>query len=235
MLRFIDEVTLNQEKTAYYPFSGADFSIITELHEYSKGHISNFIFCDSCIPENDGYHIFDDRVLQIENNLGLCGLRILDTAITKLQNEIDFSSCVKAFAEKQKPEYQQYLKNIPNPELVEYSMQTKTTTPIRLWFFKYEAAAVLNYIAAVLNPQNSPNFVLEMGLILRSPGTGITNSPFWKFLESEQYRPDFVNNDPYLPAELFTHYKIQGNEPFKWRPGIDWEKRNRAFSINQLF
>jgi hypothetical protein len=46
-----DEIIGNYFETIFYPFSGADFSIIKHIHQSipsEKLKIKNFIFCDGC-------------------------------------------------------------------------------------------------------------------------------------------------------------------------------------------
>jgi hypothetical protein len=198
-----DEMTYNCYETIFYPFSGADFSIIKHIHQSipsEKLNIKNFIFCDGCLNEDPVLGNYDDRLAFLENQLGFQGFEIIEKSNFSL-NQQDFITIKNDVlnSSKDNEDYTKYLSSINNEGITYYKLRSFEKDNINLFFIKSDAVSAFKFLLKN-HEENQSHF----GLIIKYPGNQFHE--FKKSIVFKDYNPSFI---------ILQNYYIDIDEQFK--------------------
>lgn len=184
-----DEMTHNYYETIFYPFSGADFSIIKHIHQSipsEKLNIKNFIFCDGCLNEDP----YDLRLEHLENQLGVQGFEIIQKS-NYLLDQQDYLTIKNDVlnSTKDNKNYTKYLSSTNNEGITYYKLKSiekeKPDYHVNLFFIKSETITALKFLLKNWE-ENLPHF----GLIIQTPGN--QSDEFLKSTVFKDYNPSFI-------------------------------------------
>jgi hypothetical protein len=213
-----DEIIGNYFETIFYPFSGADFSIIKHIHQSipsEKLKIKNFIFCDGCLKEEElGMHV-DDKLEHIEIQLGLEGFKITKKLNFSLNHQ-DFITIKNDVLNSIKSNkiYRKYLSLINNEDITFYELSSvdKPDLNINLIFIKSEVISALKFLLKNCK-ENLPHF----GLIIKTPGN--QTDEFLKSTAFKDYNPSFliiqnvyIDIDEQFKNDHFQNYILDNSD-----------------------
>ncbi len=200
----------------YYPSSGTDFGVMKAIVNYYDGSYPTFIYCDSGRPITEVLRFYYNTAPLnfIDNKLGLAGFEIVSTMEYSCFSDFvniksDLERLVKLFG----PYYNDYISTLFDQRVVRYELRLNKTTVV-LYFIRYEAVAVLNWLLGLIKDKN-----IHSGFVLSQPGYGWTESKYEdaliKIYENANILPDFLLTEGYWwaasyqwKAELKTESKI---------------------------
>lgn len=209
-----DLICYNNFKTIFYPFSGADFSIIKHIHQSipsEKLNIKNFIFCDGCL-NNDPY---DLRLEHLENQLGVQGFEIIQKS-NYLLDQQDYLTIKNDVlnSTKDNKNYTKYLSSINNEGITYYKLKSiekeKPDYHVNLFFIKSEAISALKFLLEFCKEDEK-----HFSLLIKSPGN--QSDEFFKSSIYKDYNPSFiiiedVRIDEKFKKSHFQHYILDNSD-----------------------
>ena len=158
-----NEMTHSYYETIFYPFSGADFSIIKHIHQSipsEKLNIKNFIFCDGCLNEDQVFGMYEHRLEHLENQLGVQGFEIIQKS-NYLLDQQDYLTIKNDVlnSTKDNKNYTKYLSSINNEGITYYKLKSiekeKPDYHVNLFFIKSEAISALKFLLKKFNLQSA--------------------------------------------------------------------------------
>jgi hypothetical protein len=203
----------------YYPSCGTDFhAMCTVLNEFGMKY-NTFIYCDAGRPILETLKQYHNALplSHIENKLGLAGFEILSvTEYSSFSKTVDITSIITNLISRYGEHYHDYVNTIFDQRVCRYEL-TSNGHNLVLYFFRFEALAILKWLLQIVRNQN-----IESGFILHRPGFGWTDSKFENALisayEEAQYTPQFMITDGYKWNNKYPHWKYvdlgQNRQPF---------------------
>ena len=204
---FTDDLT--SKETFFYPCSGMDVEMITELlNKKDLFSIDNFIFVDLNHANNNlSIGGFMERLLFFENRLGLNKIKILEKQEFTLQ---DIESLLVSQLEnyrlenfKFKKRFNDLINNIVEPKAIRYCV-SNNDRKFTLYLFHYEATIISEKIASIQPYLHGLILMYHIGgafeddffikkMINLSPITVVSNMGIPELTEYKKVFEDFDN------------------------------------------
>jgi len=201
-----------QKGFVYYPSSGTDFGVMKSITNYYNGDYPTFIYCDAGRPITEvlRFYYHTSPLNFMDNKLGLNGFEILSSIEWSSFKDVAKMNDIQTWLIKRYgPNYNDYISTIFDQRVVRYELRYKDQI-IVLYFIRYEAVAVLNWLLNLIK-----DTTIKSGFVLSQPGYGWTES---------KYEEALINT--YQKANLLPNFLL--TDAYWWTDSFEWKTELRT-------
>lgn len=192
----------------FYPGCGTNFDSITAVINRFGNKYSTFVLCDAGRPMMETFNCYHNvmPINQIENRIGLAGLKIVNTIEwSALTDFINLDDIVNKLMRRFGRLYMEYVNTIFYKSFKRYTLKYSDQV-IVLYFIKFEALAILDWLITITSDKG-----IDSGVILYQSDFGWIDSNYIETLiktyETNGYYPKFLVNDGYWWVTKFHEWE----------------------------